>query len=294
MAVPNVAVVIPTHNRKTKVIRCVTSLLAQSYSQYQVVVVDDASAEPVSPDWFPSDPRILILTNPANRRQAASRNRAIRTVPADLYVLLDDDCYVVDSDWIQRHVALHDRFPGSLIGGRITHATKSLWGKARAALSRDGIQYGNFLQTMNLSFSSSVFQSLEGFDESLGELEDVDFSQRAKRLEIALIYSGEAPIVHEFDESFRAILRRNHQYGRWTVPVRKGRRYDGHWVLPGSFFSSLLYYLPLSCASTLVQVGQAARYRPVALLFCPVIFVYTLFHTAGMIRYYWDRRVSNA
>ncbi|MEW5975400.1 MAG: glycosyltransferase family 2 protein [Acidobacteriota bacterium] len=294
MSEPRVTVVIPTCNRKTKLAQCVSSLLNQTYQAFQIVIVDDASQEPVLREWFPPDLAVFILRNSKNRKQAGSRNRAMREFPADLYILLDDDCYVSDPRWIENHVRLHSRHPFHLIGGRIENVTSTLWGRARAALTRNGIQYGNFLQTMNLSFDAGVLRALGGFDERYGELEDVDFSQRARRQGIGLIYSDAIPVCHQFDDHLGAILRRNYQYGLWTVPVRKAQKFDGHWLLPGSFLASLLYYLPLSVLSTSAQVLLALRENPFVLLLSPLIFLYTLCHSAGIVRYHWNTRSARA
>lgn len=294
MPLPKVAVIIPTYNRKEKLTVCVLSLLQQAYLNFVVVVIDDACTPPVSLSWFGSDSRVLIYRNEKNRKQGASRNLGIRNTPVDLYILIDDDCFVEDPFWISKHVELHKAHGRSLIGGKIENRTHRIWGKARAVLTRNGLQYGHFLQTMNLSFSRLTFDQLGGFNEAFGELEDVDFSQRAKRAGFSLLYSDSVEIQHEFDDRFLAILKRNFQYGRWTIPVRKLQKFDGHWILPGSLFASLLYYLPLSLLSTAAQTLLAARDKPAAIFAAPLIFCYTLCHSAGMIRYFWDRRVSNA
>ncbi len=285
-----VAVIVPTYHRKEKLIRCVSSFLKQTYENFQVVVIDDASPNPVTLSWFVNQEKVVVLRNESNRKQAASRNRGIRWAGAEICILIDDDCYVEDERWIEKHVNLNKRFPNHLVGGRITNVTRTLWAKARASLTRNGIQYGNFLQTMNLSFSMATYEKLGGFNESFGELEDVDFSQRGKKEGIGLIYDDSIEIFHEFDDEFSKILRRNFQYGRWTVPVRKSQRLDGHWILPGGFVSSLIYYLPLCLLSTAAQVLLALRERPMTLFFSPLIFCYTLAHTAGMVSYYWKER----
>lgn len=294
MPPPSVAVIIPTHNRKEQLTRCVRSLLQQAYSNFLVVVIDDASTPPVSATWFDSDPKVFVLRNTQNRKQSASRNLGIRSTPADFYVLIDDDCSVEDPFWIRKHVELHETHGGSLMGGRINNRTHRIWGSARAVLTRNGLQYGNFLQTMNLSFSRTTFDRLGGFNETFAELEDVDFSQRAKRAGVRLLYSDSLEIQHEFDDRFLAILKRNFQYGQWTVPVRKLQKFDGHWILPGSLVASLLYYLPLSLVSTVAQTLLAARDKPAAIFAAPLILCYTLCHSAGMIRYFWDHRAWHA
>lgn len=279
-----VSVVIPTYNRKDALIRCVNSVLTQDYKDFEVVIVDDNSSHAVSISWFKNS-HVKIIRNTQNLKAAASRNKAICNTPADIILLLDDDCWVNDRNLIKKHVLVHRDFPRSLVGGRILNDYKSAAGKIRAMMGENGIQF-NFLQTMNLSFSKATYDEIGGFNEKFEELEDVDFSQRALRKGISLKYKEDIVCYHQGIDSFYGILRRQLQYGLWAVPVRKHQRYEGHWVLPGGLISSVIMSIILPIAITLRQIQVNIYRHPMIILLTPVVWIYNVSYAFGIISYY--------
>lgn len=90
--VPLVSIVIPTYGRPARVIKAIESVLAQTYSAIEVIVVDDASPEPVAPmlqNLFGD--RIICLRHDRNLGGAAARNSGIRLAKGDWIAFLDDD-----------------------------------------------------------------------------------------------------------------------------------------------------------------------------------------------------------
>jgi GT2 family glycosyltransferase len=281
-----VSVIIPTWNRLSLLKQCVASLLYQSWSNFEILVVDDAS--PTDPSSIFKDmPRVRVLRNIENRGQAHSRNRGIDESTGELLIFLDDDCRIEDPQWIEKHVQSHQEAPDLLVGGKIHNIAVTWAGKARACLTRHGIQFGGFLQTMNLSIRRETIHDIGRFDESLRELEDVDFSMRALQADKRLKYDDGLVIYHHYRDTFRSIISRSFQYGCWTIPVRKLRRRAGHAVLPGSLVLSLFYWLPLAFISSVVQTIRNLNRGPRIVLYYPWVFCYCLAHGAGFIAYYW-------
>lgn len=89
---PLVSVVLPTHNRSALLPRAIRSVLRQTYADFELIVVDDASSEDPTPivDAF-GDDRIRLIRHPANRGNAAARNTAIRSARGRFLAFLDDD-----------------------------------------------------------------------------------------------------------------------------------------------------------------------------------------------------------
>ncbi len=76
--------------------RALTSVLEQTYSQLEVIVVDDASTDGTSEyldSVTASNPRVKYLRNDTNRGACYSRNRAIDTAQGEFITGLDDDDY---------------------------------------------------------------------------------------------------------------------------------------------------------------------------------------------------------
>ena len=90
---PFVSVVIPTFNRADLLPQAIDSVLAQTRSDIEVLVVDDASTDDTAAvmQRYAGDPRVRYLPNASNSGIAKSRNRGIVESGAPFIALLDSD-----------------------------------------------------------------------------------------------------------------------------------------------------------------------------------------------------------
>lgn len=90
---PAVSVVIPAYNRGERLARTVTSVLAQTFDDYEIVIVDDASAtHPISAlGKLVDDPRIRIIRHERNRGASAARNTGVQAARGRFIAFLDSD-----------------------------------------------------------------------------------------------------------------------------------------------------------------------------------------------------------
>lgn len=89
---PEVSVIIPTHNRQRLVSRAVRSVLNQTYEDLECIVVDDASSDG-TPQVIQTieDERLVYLRHDRNRGASGARNTGIRAAKSSLIAFLDDD-----------------------------------------------------------------------------------------------------------------------------------------------------------------------------------------------------------
>jgi len=98
----SVSVVVPTYGRPALLRRLLTSIAAQTYRHYEVVVVDDCSPNEheyrvVLEQMAPLLPAFTFIRNAHNRGAPHSRNRGIQAARYDLVALVDDD-----DEWLPR------------------------------------------------------------------------------------------------------------------------------------------------------------------------------------------------
>lgn len=91
---PVVSVVIPTYKHRDYIIETLASVFAQTFTDYEVVVVNDGSPDDTAEVLRPlrEAGRIRYFEQP-NQGQAAARNRGIREARGEFIALLDDDDY---------------------------------------------------------------------------------------------------------------------------------------------------------------------------------------------------------
>ena len=102
---PETSVIITTYNRRKFLEGAVSSVLAQTYPDFELIIVDDASSEDVvgmlgekfKPEM--DQGRIRYIRNDLNRERSYSRNRAMETSAAQYFSFLDDD-----DIWLDTHL----------------------------------------------------------------------------------------------------------------------------------------------------------------------------------------------
>ena len=92
-ASPRVAIVVPTFNRRRLVLEAVESVLAQTLSDFELIVVDDGSTDGTGDEIaqrYADEPRLRYV-HKENGGTASARNRGLDEVRAPLTAFLDSD-----------------------------------------------------------------------------------------------------------------------------------------------------------------------------------------------------------
>lgn len=85
-------IIVPTHNRPTLLSRTLKSLIAQSYSNFHVILVDDAAAYiPPYEDLSALKGRYTYIVRSGESGPAQSRNMALKLTSSRYVMFLDDD-----------------------------------------------------------------------------------------------------------------------------------------------------------------------------------------------------------
>jgi glycosyltransferase involved in cell wall biosynthesis len=96
-----VSVVIPAYNRSAVISRALRSVLAQTWRDLELIVVDDGSTDGTGArvaDLARGDSRVRLCTHDRNRGAQAARNTGIRTAQGEWIAFLDsDDVWFPDS-----------------------------------------------------------------------------------------------------------------------------------------------------------------------------------------------------
>ena len=111
---PRVSVIIPAYNAAEFVAETIDSALAQTYRDFEVVVVDDGSTDATAEILAAYGSAITVLRQP-NGGPAAARNCALRAARGALVAPLDaDDCW--EDSFLSLMVDRLDRAPAAVVG----------------------------------------------------------------------------------------------------------------------------------------------------------------------------------
>jgi len=92
MSIPLFSIVIPLYNRQREIGRAVESCLAQTFKDFELIIVDDASRDnSVAVVSSYADPRITLVRHEQNRGVCPTRNTGVSHSRGEWIVTLDSD-----------------------------------------------------------------------------------------------------------------------------------------------------------------------------------------------------------
>ena len=188
MPTPRFSVIVPAYNLEKLLGRCLDSLIAQTFSDWECVVVDDGSSDStgaVCDAYAAKDPRFVVLRQ-ENGGVSSARNAGIHTARAEDLLFLDGDDALEPFalEWLADRRA---QWPGDLIGFHMRSDRDTPHDPAAAqppraytAAQKRAYMAGNFGSNVTIKlFSAAVIrESGVAFDPALARGEDQDFCFR--------------------------------------------------------------------------------------------------------------------
>lgn len=213
------SVVLPTYNRGSVVVAFLESLLSQSYQDWELIVVDDASSDntlSIISKYTSTDKRIRIHHLEMHEGLPAARNVGVALSNADLLFFGEDDITYCDPNsleiLIETYFNLKDKIKIGAIGPRINGNGGYNW-------INDITQIGPISRTIYHNFdydphqvkevltlhscsliSKQAFRKVGGFDERLylgtHAKEEVDFYFRLRKEGYKILFQPCSTIWH--------------------------------------------------------------------------------------------------
>jgi len=114
---PFFSIILPTYNRASFLPRAIDSVLSQSYEDFELLIIDDASTDNTQACVLQySDSRICYLKNETNQERCRSRNRGIQMAQGTYICFLDSDDYHLPNHLETLHKAIiSNNYPQALL-----------------------------------------------------------------------------------------------------------------------------------------------------------------------------------
>lgn len=134
MKKPSISVVMPLYNKELEVARAIRSVLAQSFTDFELIIVNDGSTDrSVDQVTCFADARIRLV-NQNNQGVSAARNRGVAESASDLVAFLD-----ADDEWMLEFLAtiwrLSEQYPDARVFAT-SYLMREPSGRTRKAILR--------------------------------------------------------------------------------------------------------------------------------------------------------------
>jgi glycosyltransferase involved in cell wall biosynthesis len=180
---PTVSVIIPTYNRAHMIGRALHSVLSQEFTDFEVIVVDDASTDDTEAVVRAiGDPRIRYIRERRNGGPNAARNRGMRAARGEFLAFLDSD-----DEWLpgklEKQLARFAELPDSVGAvytgvetidddGTVSHFVPEHRGRIHSSLLARNVLHG---ASQSIMIRRSVAQEAGEFDVRYPAIGDYDY-----------------------------------------------------------------------------------------------------------------------
>jgi len=117
---PEVSIILPTYNGVIRIEKAISSILAQSFSNFELIVIDDGSndgTDQIIKKLSNEDKRIVYLRNEINLGIQKSLNRGLKEAKGKYIARIDDDDEWLDKDKLKKQVEFLEANPDYVLVG---------------------------------------------------------------------------------------------------------------------------------------------------------------------------------
>jgi len=226
------SIIIPLYNRPQEIEELLDSLTRQTYTQFEVLVIEDGSVRDARAvvEKYARQLDVKYFVKP-NSGQGFSRNFGFERAMGDYFVIFDSDCLIPENylEVVRDYLYVHklDAFGGpDAAHGSFTPVQKAISYAMTSPFTTGGIRgnkkhIGQFHpRSFNMGVSREVWEKVGGFVLTrLGE--DIEYSIRIHEAGFKIGLIPDARVYHKRRTSFFQFYKQLHFFGRARINIYK-------------------------------------------------------------------------
>lgn len=175
---PLISVVMPVYNRKDVVMNAIDSVLSQTYENFELIVVDDASTDGTTELLKEIDhDKVRVIYHEKNKYASGARNTGLKESKGELIAYLDSD-NLWDERYLEATVGAFLCLPdaGGIYSAQYRFETydSNPFAVQFSALNKSLLHNHNFVDMNCFAHRKSVCNKIDGFDETIKGADDWD------------------------------------------------------------------------------------------------------------------------
>jgi len=312
---PLVSILVPGKNEGKHIYKLVTSLAEQTYSNFELIVVDDGSDDETELICKSLKKQGLIdyfVRNEVRGGKASGANTALRLSKGDYIVHLDADCSY-DRDAIENILIpfFVDEKVGA-VGGNVMvrNYKESLVTSLQSVEYSDAISIGRMVSSyLGIyrvisgafgAFRTDVLKRLQGWD--VGPGLDGDITVKYRKLGYKIVFEDRAVCQTSVPNTFRKLMKQRLRWDKSLIRFRVRKHNDVFMPTEGfnfvnflSFAENILYSLVLNIKWYVYAIDMFFNYSSVLpFIIIANLFLYTTANLFKLVIFNLFRERKNA
>jgi len=234
MPYPEVSIIILTRNGEATIGECLKQVYAQSYTNFEVIVIDSSSTDNTL-DIANKFPVQIFKINVEEFGHGKTRNLGAKFSRGKYLIYLTQDATPFNEYWIKNLVR---NFSDEEVAGVYSRNVPRPhcdpfearyiscgWGSTREVKSTK--EYKSYKKLVFFSNTSSCIRKdvwkMFPFDESLVQTEDQDWSKRVLEAGYKITYDPDSVVVHSHNNSLEILFQKYFDAGTAHIQIFKNR-----------------------------------------------------------------------
>jgi len=300
MAKPDISIVIVSHNVWDYLDKCIHSILSQKGIVPEIIVVDNNSTDGTLNNLNINHSAVRVISNKNNAGFSAANNQGIKAATADVILLLNPDTEITGVDTLRK---MTDYLVGDsnigILAPKLLNTDgsfqPSFWNFPRVTVILLELF---FLHTSNkinipkapkeiqgasgaaLCLRKSQANSLDGLDENLFWMEDIDLCYRVAKTGKKIIYNPDLRVIHHGGKS--SVNKQLVTIPNQVISKIKYFKKNGSWMqFALSDFLSFLFILSRLVVFSMLSIGGNSIYVLKRKAYFRAFFSYMRYNFAG-------------
>ncbi|MDR2384763.1 MAG: glycosyltransferase [Tannerella sp.] len=271
------SIIVPVYNRLDEIAELLESLAVQTYTNFELVLVEDGSTKPCSAEVekYHSILNINYIVK-ENTGRSDTRNTGMKAAKGDYFVFFDSDCIVPGHYFETLNRCLQNDCADCFGGPDKEHPAFTAMQKAvnyamTSFLTTGGIRGGKVNlekfkpRTFNMGFSRAVYEKIGGFKDMYGE--DIDLSIRINNAGFTTKLYRDAFVFHKRRVNLKKFYKQVNIFGQARINLYK--------LYPDSL--KPVHTLPAVFVTGSIIVVLLAIFISVWVLIFPAVYILLLF-----------------
>ena len=309
------SIIIPVFNRPGEVDELLTSLVEQTFKNFEVIIVEDGSTEKCDNIAEQYEGRLNInYYFKENTGPGLTRNFGANKANGNYLIFFDSDC-IIPENYIKEASRFLNNSYVDAFGGpdmsdeSFTNLQKAINYSMTSFLTTGGIRGGKrrldkfYPRSFNMGISKEAFSKVEGFS-SMRFGEDIDLSIRLIEANFKTALIENAYVYHKRRTSLKKFYKQVFNSGTARIALHKRHRGSMKMVhlLPACFFLAniclislgillnWLLVIPIALFVILTFFGSAIKNKSIkiGILSIPASFIQLFGYGIGFIFAWWN------